>query len=51
MSLPNRMSLRLGLLWLTLTLALIIQCLSGKHIYIYGHQPGVRVNILRGMQH
>jgi hypothetical protein len=28
MALPNRMSLRPGLLWLTLNLALIIQCLS-----------------------
>jgi hypothetical protein len=27
-ALPNRMSLRPGLLWLTLNLALIIQCLS-----------------------
>jgi hypothetical protein len=28
MALPNRMSLRPGLLWLTLNLALDIQCLS-----------------------
>jgi hypothetical protein len=28
MALPNRMSVRPGLLWLTLNLALIIQCLS-----------------------
>jgi hypothetical protein len=28
MALPNRMSLRPDLLWLTMNLALIIQCLS-----------------------
>jgi hypothetical protein len=35
MALPNRMSLRPGLLWLTLNLALIIPCLSRNNIYIY----------------
>jgi hypothetical protein len=39
MALPNRMSLRPGLLWLTLNLATIIQCLSRNnssfpHFYI-----------------
>jgi hypothetical protein len=33
MSLHNRMSLRPGLLWLTLILALIIQCLSWNNIF------------------
>jgi hypothetical protein len=36
MALPNRMSLHPGLLWLTLNLALSIQCLSWNiYIYIY----------------
>jgi hypothetical protein len=35
MTLPNCMSFRPGLLWLTLNLALIIQCLSWNNIYIY----------------
>jgi hypothetical protein len=35
MALPNRMSLRPALIWLTLNLALIIQCLARKNIYIY----------------
>jgi hypothetical protein len=35
MALPNRMSLRPGLLWLTLNLALIIQCLSWNNIFIF----------------
>jgi hypothetical protein len=35
MALPNRMSLRPGLLWLTLNLALIIQCLSRNSIFIF----------------
>jgi hypothetical protein len=35
MTLPNRMSLRPGLLWLTLNLALIIQCLSWNNIYFF----------------
>jgi hypothetical protein len=34
MALPNRMSLRPGLLWLTLNLALIIQCLPWNNIFI-----------------
>jgi hypothetical protein len=33
MMLQNRMPLRPGLLWLTLNLALIIQCLSRNNIY------------------
>jgi hypothetical protein len=33
MALPNRMSLRPGLLWLTLDLALIIQCLSPRKMF------------------
>jgi hypothetical protein len=35
MALPNRMSLRPGLLWLTLNLAPIIQCLSWNNIYYF----------------
>jgi hypothetical protein len=35
MALPNRMSLRPGLLWLTLNLALMIQCLSRNNIFIF----------------
>jgi hypothetical protein len=35
MVLANRMSLRPGLLWLTLNLALIIQCSSWNKIYMY----------------
>jgi hypothetical protein len=35
MALPNRMSLRPGLLWLTQNLALIIQCLSRNNIFIF----------------
>jgi hypothetical protein len=35
MALPNRMSLLPGLLWLTLNLALIIQCLSRNNIFIF----------------
>jgi hypothetical protein len=35
MALPNRMSLRPGLLWLTLNLDLIIQCLSWNNIFIF----------------
>jgi hypothetical protein len=35
MVLPNRMSLRPGLVWLALNLALIIQCLLRNNIYIY----------------
>jgi hypothetical protein len=35
MALPNRMSLRPGLWWLTLNLAQIIQCLSWNNIFIY----------------
>jgi hypothetical protein len=35
MALPNRMSLRPSLLWLTLNLALIIQCLSRNNILIF----------------
>jgi hypothetical protein len=52
MALPNRMSLRPGLLWLILNLALIIQCLSWN-IFIFFYftyplrclhvPPGVRV--------
>jgi hypothetical protein len=34
MALPARMSLRPGLLWITVNLALIIQCLSQNDIYI-----------------
>jgi hypothetical protein len=34
MALPNRMSLRPCVLWLTLNLALIIQCLSWNNIFI-----------------
>jgi hypothetical protein len=33
MALPNRMSLRPGLLWITLNLALIIQCLSQNNVF------------------
>jgi hypothetical protein len=35
MALPNRMSLRPGLLWLIINQALIIQCLSRNNIYIF----------------
>jgi hypothetical protein len=35
MALPNRMSLCPGLLWLTLNLALIIQCLSWNNIFFF----------------
>jgi hypothetical protein len=35
MALPNRMSLRPGLLWLTLNLALDIQCLSWNNIFFF----------------
>jgi hypothetical protein len=34
-ALPNRMSLRPGLLWLTVNLAMIIQCLSWNNISIF----------------
>jgi hypothetical protein len=34
-ALPNRTSLRTSLLWLTLTLALIIQCLSGNNFFFF----------------
>jgi hypothetical protein len=54
MALPNRMSLRPDLLWLTLNLTLIIQCLSWNNIYIFfsilrspkmfSRTPGVRRN-------
>jgi hypothetical protein len=44
MVLPKRMPLHLGLLWLTLNLALIIQCLSQKTFFFsILHTPGVRV--------
>jgi hypothetical protein len=35
MALPNHMSLRPDLLWLTLNLAMIIQCVSWNNIYIF----------------
>jgi hypothetical protein len=34
MALPNRISLSPGLLWLTLNLTLIIQCLSRNNIFV-----------------
>jgi hypothetical protein len=53
MALPNRMSLRPGLLWLTVNLALIILCLSWNNVFIFLNftyplrclcvPPGVRV--------
>jgi hypothetical protein len=51
MALLNRMSLRPGLLWLTLNLALIIQSLSRNNIFFLFYvppkislrTPGVRV--------
>jgi hypothetical protein len=36
MTLPNRLSLRPGLLWLTLNLALICPCLSGSNFIPMG---------------
>jgi hypothetical protein len=56
MALPNRMSLRPGLLWLTLNLTLIIQCLSQNNNFFnctypvrcFRVPPGVRVPRVEG---
>jgi hypothetical protein len=49
MALPNRMSLRPGLLWLTLNPALIIQCLSQiYHFLILQTPPKMSLRTLRG---
>jgi hypothetical protein len=50
MVLPNRMSLRPGLLWLTENLALIIQCLSLNNILLYFTYPVSWFRVPPGVQ-
>jgi hypothetical protein len=48
MALPNRMSLRPGLLWLTFNRALIIQCLSRNNVCFQCNVPRKMSSRARG---